>query len=989
MIGLIAANLVVAGLLSAQRAPAAAVSPPPPPEQEPVNLPAVVVTGSNIPSTESASAARTFPVATIDRKLIDESGITGTAELLQRMSFSNGNSVPLSNNAIGYTPGASSTSLRGLGSDATLVLVNGRRMPFYPVGAGGTIAFVDLNTIPLEAVERVEVLKDGASAVYGADAVAGVVNIILRHGFDGTSASVRYGNTTNKDSSEFKADLLYGVTRPEGSLMVGINAYNRNSIFHRDRTYSAVPVFLSSNASPPNLQVSRAAVLEALGLPPGSSIPGVDDSASSFFATSGPNLFNSLDPAPGNQNANNHGNVPANLYTFSPYRLSSYNYNESASSYPEIHRRGGFVSWDRRFGAENLRMYGDLFFQRFREIDELAPYATNNFESPGQTTIVIPARTPNPILTPAEIASGHRTAAPGAYNPFNPFNQDISGGSRTRLSEWGNRVFEIRNTAVAGTAGIRADNLLGKWNFDAGVRYGEVEDDMRIKLISTSRFLQILNAADPIFNPASPNYIGTTIPYNPFGYYKNPIASNQAAVDYATHYQHDENRSRLFQATFLLNTTELFSLRSGAVGFAVGAEFRREAISQAPDSALNAGDILGKPPKGVTVAQRKVGSYHAEAEIPLVGGDRSLDFARLVSVNVSARYEDFLTSGRNAFVPKFGLRWEPLADGSLVLRGSWGKGFREPSLFELFSGRTTGTYPVTDPLTGTTEFEQSVTVAGNRSLDAEDSESRNFGIVWSPRGRLRGLTASFDLWRITREGTPSYSFQQTINRAVGHSPDGKPVPGGLLGGESVLRSSTGEVVQVNSVFLNSGEIIADGFDASASYSRSAGALGRFEVGASATYLGSFRYSSLPGSALVEAVDATIPGTSGDDAYVRWKGQAFAGWSWNDIQTRVTGNYVDGFDDTGGDAFGNYYGAMPFRVKSTWTVDLQLSYRLAAPDSSRRSRWLSDYGLTVGVNNLLDEDPPFVSDWGANANGYPGYLYTDVGRFVYISIEKKL
>ena len=116
----------------------------------------------------------------VDCKAIEESGYTNTAELLQQITVSNANSVPISNNATGFTPGATAISLRGLGPEATLVLINGRRVAAYPVGVGGTTAFVDLNSIPLSAIDSIEVLKDGASALYGADAVAGVINIKLR-----------------------------------------------------------------------------------------------------------------------------------------------------------------------------------------------------------------------------------------------------------------------------------------------------------------------------------------------------------------------------------------------------------------------------------------------------------------------------------------------------------------------------------------------------------------------------------------------------------------------------------------------------------------------------------------------------------------------------------------------------------------------------------------------------------------------------------------
>ncbi|MDB6094379.1 MAG: tonB-dependent Receptor Plug domain protein, partial [Verrucomicrobia bacterium] len=207
-----------------------------------------VVTGSYIPQGETAFTAGVSPVVRIDRKAIDESGLTSTSDLLQKLSISNGGSVPVSNNATGFTPAATSISLRGLGAEATLVLINGRRVANYPVGNGGTTAFVDLNSIPLSAVDSVEVLKDGASAIYGADAVAGVVNIKMRRAMDGTEVMATYGNTTEKDSSEVTAAIITGASTDKASALVGFNYFKKNAIFNKDRDYSAVPPFLSSNS---------------------------------------------------------------------------------------------------------------------------------------------------------------------------------------------------------------------------------------------------------------------------------------------------------------------------------------------------------------------------------------------------------------------------------------------------------------------------------------------------------------------------------------------------------------------------------------------------------------------------------------------------------------------------------------------------------------------------------------------------------------------
>src|SRR3954469_25318014 len=166
-----------------------------------VQLEGFVVTGSYIPSTETAIEAGSSPLVRIDRQVIEQSGFTNTAELLPQITLSNANSAPISNNATGFTPGASCVSLRGLGPEAALILINGRRVAPDPVGAGGATAFVDLNSIPLSAIENIEVLKDGASALYGADAVAGVINLTLRRSLDGAESHLEYGNTVHQDSA--------------------------------------------------------------------------------------------------------------------------------------------------------------------------------------------------------------------------------------------------------------------------------------------------------------------------------------------------------------------------------------------------------------------------------------------------------------------------------------------------------------------------------------------------------------------------------------------------------------------------------------------------------------------------------------------------------------------------------------------------------------------------------------------------------------------
>src|SRR5689334_7370958 len=224
----------------------------------------VIVTGSNIPTAEEVGPN---PVLALNRDLIEKSGERQAAELLRDLPVANANGVPISNNATGFTPGAASISLRGFTPSATLLLIDGRRVTPYPVGQGGTSSFQDLFTIPLPAVQSIEILKDGASTTYGADAVAGVVNLKFWKDYRGTQVTLQYGNTLDKDAAIYQGDVLFGIGDDKVQIVGDIFFYHHNSTFNRVRGNSAIPPFLSSNASPFNLQLSDAVVIAAGGTP--------------------------------------------------------------------------------------------------------------------------------------------------------------------------------------------------------------------------------------------------------------------------------------------------------------------------------------------------------------------------------------------------------------------------------------------------------------------------------------------------------------------------------------------------------------------------------------------------------------------------------------------------------------------------------------------------------------------------------------------------
>ncbi len=938
-----------------------------------MNLEKFVVTGSNIPTTLTAGEAGALPVVTLDRKQIEQTGYQTAADLLQKITVSNGGAVPISNNGTGFTPSASSTSIHGLGPEATLVLINGHRVANYPIGQGGQTAFVDLNSIPLTAIERIEVLTSGASAVYGADAVAGVVNIIFRKNYDGGEASVRFGNTTNKDSHEVVANYVQGASTDKSSITAGLSYYSRAAIFQHDREYSAIPPYLSTNSSPINAQITTAAYDAALGLPAGTRPAGVTKDV--FYAT--PGIFpgasggNSISPT-GNllSGSTNYGNTPASQYIYSSGRKSVWNFNQTAGSYPEFERHGGFVNGERKlFGTDNVKAYFEVSQQHAFSESQLAPLATGTFTTPGSVEYVIPAKTATPLPTPDGRA---RAAVAGAYNPFNPFNVDITGGTKFRLADFGNRILRSDSDAFLATLGVKMDNILDNWNVDVGARYSTVDVHQDFKLVSTSRFNQIVNANDPIFNPASSTYIGTTTPYNPFGYPGNPIATNAPSIKYAGVHVKDVFGSALRNPFLTLSTGSIYDLPAGPIGFAAGLDYRIESLKQNPDAISLLGDD-GSGSENFVDRSRKVFAYFGEVKVPIISPKQHITAVYDLSVDVAARDERFLSSKQSKVVPSVALRYQPI-DDSLTFRGSYGEGIRQPSLFELYGGTVNGLLTITDPRNGTTLAETPTIQGSNSSLKSEKTKSYTAGVVWSPKfDFLKGFTVNADFWQVERQGTVVSNPQNTVDRFFGKA------PGGLVSGERVLLDGAGSILSVTAPYINVGKTIAKGVDLGASYVLTTNSLGRFDFGAGGSWLESFRQATVQGQPLLEFVNTDASGGQGLDGYIRWKTKANVTWTYKQYYLGITSNYTGGFQDV--DADGN-----PFQVIGFMTFDAQASYTFHGEFGF--GRYLENTRVTIGALNFMDRSPPFSSGGGSNAVGYPGFMYDATGRFVYVQLSKK-
>ena len=368
-----------------------------------------------------------------------------------------------------------------------------------------------------------------------------------------------------------------------------------------------------------------------------------------------------------------------------------------------------------------------------------------------------------------------------------------------------------------------------------------------------------------------------------------------------------------------------------------------------------------------------------EATIPIL---KNAPGVHDLSGTVAARYEDFLSTGQTTTVPKLGLRWQPI-DDTLTLRLSWSKGFRQPSLYELYSTPTSGLTPITHPLPGYAfEPEQTVTVSGNRRLAPEKTKYTNAGVVWSPSiDALKGLTLGVDYWEAERTGTVSNNYQDTVNRYFGRVPGGAAgsAPGGLIPGESVVLYPDGSINVINSVFFNIGKTKAAGFDYTATYVIKTDSMGRFEASALASMYTHFKTTSVAGSPLTEIVSQpTAEGTGSDNGYLKWKGRVQLQWNYKNYSALIGSNYLDGFWDVDGNTGNDFF------INSTWIYDGQVAYTF----HNELGSWLADTKVTLGGRNLFDKNPPFASGNAGNSTGYPSFLYTSEGRFWYVSLSRK-
>jgi len=671
-------------------------------DDEAIKLEQVEVTGSHLRRVDMETQ---HPVLVIEREALLRTGLTDVGDILQTIT-SNGQT--LNRNVNNGGNGEAQLNLRSLGANRTLVLLDGQRF------VSGLEGAVDLTAIPLALVERVEVLRDGASAIYGSDAIAGVVNIVTRRAYTGGEASVYFGeNNSYSDGQRRAFDLTYGVKGEGWSAAAGATYSKDEPIFARDREISRQPYF--------------GLPLEATG--------SFTSPYTRFILASGGGYQRLIEGRPGTSPDD-----------FRPLNFATDGYNYTLQNYLQTpqERRSAFAQGRYEFSPKlafsaNLLRNERLSSQQLAEpVVSFSPY----------------------LLDPDGNSIGI-----SADNVYNPFGEAAVTGSR-RFSEAGPRRFEQKATTTRIALGLDGLFELGTRDFNWSLSYNATRADSRELVSPYADNSRLALALGPSFLDASgvarcgrPGaVVAGCVPLNLFG---PPGSITPEMLDYVGISAH--NRKRSDSRDLQVHAAgEIFDLPAGPVSLAVGYERRKEDGYNRPDAVIASGNANGT---GVTYDATEGGysvdEVFAELNLPLLEGK---PFARQLDVSLASRYSDYSEFGGTTN-SQFGLRWKPVDD--LLVRGNVAQGFRAPSLFDLYSGNYDSLGQVTDPCAAANspspqtlarcaaagvpvdvvEGEAYFTYGANRDLKPERALSRSLGLVYSPQW-LEGMEFNVDWYRI-------------------------------------------------------------------------------------------------------------------------------------------------------------------------------------------------------------------------------------------------
>ncbi len=998
----------------------------------------IVVTGSQI---QGAQVDDVLPVTVVGEELIEAVDPASGDELFRAIPQAGSvefNEQSTAGGVNGARGDIASINLRGLGTGNTLLLINGRRMvlnPGFQTELFVPVVSPDTNTIQPGGVRRVEVLRDGASAVYGADAVAGVVNTIMRGGRTGGFLQGNYRMSDGTSLYSYRINGGYGFDFADGrgNLTVYGSYFHENGLSALARPYSA-----SSDLRP--------------------FLVGTDFEGDTQFDNRSINSpWGAFDIQGSSATSSNTTVLRDDDFHLQPCSLFGASGEPSDGRFIRLGNgicadNGGTIDRDIRYdiGADR-QLYSQkdrynvtaLFNYELSNAVEFyaegSYYRSESFRQREQSTMLsaVPLGVEatafwNPI--------GATTLADGSPNPNradNGLGPNVGPGGRDLLMEdyrfidAGPRRGFVTKDVYRIVAGLKGD--LWGWDFDTGVLYSQANTrDLTENRISNTLVQDAINRTDATaYNPFNGGCFPGTVGTTGNGANNGDCTPNpQSVIDGITIDVTRDGETTLALWDFKVSKPDVLELPAGGVGLAMGVEFRRETFIDDRDPRLDGtitftnavngdffgSDVVGSSPSPDTSGNREVYSAFAEALIPVVSDDMDIPLVNSLEVQLAARFEDFSDS-TSAFVPRAAVAWRPIRD--ILFRGAYSQGFRAPNLIQINDQGTTRSNSVVQAVECVAEIlkgiEDDVPDCGTRgtidlrtgaaTLEPEETESINLGAVISP-SFIPGLTLTADYWRVKQKGIIGIfgnrnallldlvlRLQGSFNpNVVRDAPDAGQIA--LYDGTGI--NPAGDIQQILNPYRNLDQRTSEGLDFGLFYEFGTG-FGDFDIQLNAARLLGFEQSAGPeAQPLFDDLNPLLnalpmPGLSvGDiaalqptgfgelleiDGRPKWRFSGSVTWDNGPWRVNVFGRYVGKVFDPGAQ---NDVTAALFPVDDWYTMNASISYTIDDTDSA-----IDGTRIRFGINNLFDKDPPLADE----SYGYYGSLHSGRGRQFSIDIRK--
>lgn len=870
-------------------------------ESDAKTLDRVEVTGSRI---KRVDAETTQPVAVVTRADIEKTGLTNVFDILNNITSSDGSGLSTTTTQTNGSDGSQQISLRGLGASRTLVLVDGKR---WVTDLDGV---VDLSTIPVAIIERIDVLKDGASAIYGSDAIAGVVNIITRKNYEGAQVGVSYGQTEKGDGAQRSADLTIGSAGERTSGVFSLSYSEQKSIMAGDRAISSEPLY---------------GCFEYYGgyCPYGSSS---SEYGRFYTSTNASGSSVSIRPSYDADGVINSGDV-IGWNNYQRYNFSPVNYLQQPAQRLNLFSAGRFQVTD------NISAYARMNYTKRYSNQQLAEvpltFALSGGAGP-QWTFGVAG---DSVFSPNGTAynSGYfRMSALGPRNPTYDYDIFTMQVGLEGSFEIGERYFSwdimaARNDSQRDNKGTGYVNLFNMKNALGPSGYDAATDTF---FCGTSYATRILGCTP--FNIFGGPTLGLGTTAGGFGYGDTPRAITaedvQRMLSYVGYTQVSTAGNTLTNYAGNISG-DLFELPAGMMSFAAGFEYRKDNGFNQPDTLVASGgssDNFNLPTKGET----EVTEYFVEITAPLL---KDVFLAKELELRAAARKSDYKargTIGLNSYEPDvgsptnemYGLKWKPI--DSLMFRASWGENFRAPSVNDLFGGTAEGFPSVNDPcrsntlggggtgwnvaanaaactaagLTGPNGFgtvqnnsQIRSTSGGNPNLRPEYGTNFTYGFVYSPTW-AEGLDLTVDYWKANLNDVIStIGAAETMARCLGLGIYG--TPDATFCAKVQRDPTTGDLVTVDTTGFNFAEARLSGIDFGAVYRWDAGDWGNFRFALDTSWVEKNEFRS---SKLRDFSDAT--GFYNGTPNFEYRSVATIDWSKGDWSARWTTRYMSSIQE---------------------------------------------------------------------------------------------